>query len=452
MVIAAGVATLVASLWSAGFGDVERFLLYLLFTAACGPVKLRLPKLDGSFSLNFLPLLVGVAHFTLAETMVAACVGAAACSLINRKTSPTMLQSAFNISALIVTVALCFGLLHYGFPPAAGMLPLRLSVAAAIYFFTSTVLVSRILSLLNGKPLTEVNAQWYSWMFPYYILGAMFIGILSEGAEIGNTPTWLAALPLFHLIHFFYGLTQSKPASGKAEDDVAVLPVPVRFYVSAVILSGFILAMAAAWNWQAIEWPRFAGYLAVTLVMAAFKVRLPFLTGTLSFGFVPVLVAAIEFSFAETVFLAASTAAVQALWKPARRPASIQVAFNVACLMVAASVVFLLSRIAWPEQDLSAGRLVAATGTLYLANTLMVAQVLSMLQRQPLFAIWRQCYFWTLPFYSVGCLIVSLMIFTMQASGWPLSLLVLPLAGMIYVSYRMHVGAAARAVEPAMPA
>lgn len=450
-VIASGALLTLLSLAKAEIPDLNRFLIYLVFTMAAAPVKLRLPRMDGAFSLGFLPLLVGVAHFSMPETVLAACAGALTTSVVNRRTSPTVIQALFNTADLVLSVAGSYGAVYWLSSSSAALLPVRLAAAAAVYFFLSTILVSGILSLLNGKSLSEVNGQWYSWMFPYYILGAVFVGILSIGSESSNTPAWLAALPLFHLIHFFYGLTQSTPAGKTPSPEVASLPVPARIYVSAVVIGGLVLALAAAWNWQVIEWPRLAGYLAVTLFTAALKVRLPFLTGTLSFGFVPILVAALQFSFPETIVLAAATAAVQALWKPANRPQPIQVLFNIACMILAAAAVVLLASAPW-QPGFSVSKLVAATVTLYLANTLMVAQVLSLLQNQSLFSIWRQCYFWTLPFYSVGCLIVALMVITAQSAGWQLSLFVLPLAAMIYFSYRMHVGAASRAVDPAVPA
>ena len=55
-------------------------------------VKLRLPRLDGTYSLGFLFLLYGVAHFSLPETLLAVCAGAVAGSLLNTKNRSSAVQ------------------------------------------------------------------------------------------------------------------------------------------------------------------------------------------------------------------------------------------------------------------------------------------------------------------------------------------------------------------------
>ena len=62
------------------------------------------------------------------------------------------------------------------------------------------------------------------------------------------------------------------------------------------------------------------------------------MAGTISLGFVVLLVSIIELSLAETAMLCAVMGAVQSLWKAARRPALHQVVFNMSTLVVSASL------------------------------------------------------------------------------------------------------------------
>ena len=77
-VIGAGGLVLACSL--AG-GSQTAPWVWAVFTALAvlaSAVKLRLPGMEGTWSLSFLFLFYGVAHLSLAETLVAGCAGAVA--------------------------------------------------------------------------------------------------------------------------------------------------------------------------------------------------------------------------------------------------------------------------------------------------------------------------------------------------------------------------------------
>jgi hypothetical protein len=42
------------------------------------------------------------------------------------------------------------------------------------------------------------------------------------------------------------------------------------------------------------------------------------------------------------------------------------------------------------------------TITYYLLNTLSVAVVVSLTEKKPVVQIWRECYFWSFPYYLLG--------------------------------------------------
>lgn len=432
------------SLVIAQVSDWKRFLIYALFCVIFAPLKLRLPGLDGAFSLNFIPMLLGITYFTLGETTLAACLAAAIATLANRRTTATLVQTCFNTANLVLSVTLCFHVTREWLSLSAANLPIMLALAAAIYFVSTTVVVSGVLSLLNGAPFRQVCASWYPWTFPYYIVGAMAVGIAASGRA--SAPLWAAMLPLLYMIHFFLALAKTN-VPGASPAGESTLPRVARNYAYVVIAAGALAVSAAVWEVSAIAWARLAGFAVITVVTAGTKIRLPGLTGTLSFGFVPVLVAILEFSLAEAVILAAATTAVQLLWQAKVRPSALQITFNIACMVTASAAVYGFCRAVFPDPSLTIGKLAATTVLLYLLNSLMVAAILSLLQRVPLLDLWRQCYFWTLPYYSVGSVIVAVMIFALHHGGWPLSLAVLPVTGMLFFTYRMHVDSAVGRLE-----
>ena len=111
-VIAAGGLVLAGSLASGSWPDPRAWAIYLVLTVLAAVPKLRLPSMEGTYSLGFLFMLYGVAHFGLAETLVAACASSLAGSFLNTQKRSTLVQVLFNIANLAVSVSACFLLAH----------------------------------------------------------------------------------------------------------------------------------------------------------------------------------------------------------------------------------------------------------------------------------------------------------------------------------------------------
>jgi hypothetical protein len=149
--------------------------------------------------------------------------------------------------------------------------------------------------------------------------------------------------------------------------------------------------------------------------------------------------------------MAAVTGVVQVLWRPAVRPTLAQALFNPASLSLSAALAHGLCRVVlepWVGHSV-VGRLMVSTLVLYGSNTVIVATVLALVGRKPLSDVLQLSYFWSLPYYLVGAAVAGIMMATSQAADWPLSLLVLPFMGLVYVSYRVQLRQAAGRMERA---
>lgn len=122
------------------------------------------------------------------EIILIGITSALAQSLWHVQKRPTFVQIAFNIANLTLTIGACHSLAEHLF--ALGFEIYRPAVmvsVTAMYFIVNTVLVSTVLSLFLGKPLLEIQRQWYLWSFPYYLVGAAIAGLLPFG-KITRTP------------------------------------------------------------------------------------------------------------------------------------------------------------------------------------------------------------------------------------------------------------------------
>src|ERR1700679_3950844 len=91
-VIAIGGLVLAGALANLSPSASWSWTIYIALTILASAVKLRLPSMEGTYSLSFLFLLYGIAHFSLADTLIAGCAGAVAQSLLNPKTRPSPVQ------------------------------------------------------------------------------------------------------------------------------------------------------------------------------------------------------------------------------------------------------------------------------------------------------------------------------------------------------------------------
>ncbi|MDQ6707326.1 MAG: hypothetical protein M3Z85_15280, partial [Acidobacteriota bacterium] len=205
-----------------------------------------------------------------------------------------------------------------------------------------------------------------------------------------------------------------------------------------------LIALAVS-HWQSPQIERFVAYLLVSIVASCCKISLPGMTSTVSLGFVPALVNIIELPFSEAILISALVPLVQCLWKTKHRPQFIQVAFSASALVISTAFAFFMARIApdlWTGVNLPVTLAIATVG-LYGMNTVLVASAIGLVERRPLSSLWQRCYFYSFPYYFVGAAAAALMILTARESGWAPSLLVFPVMGLVYVSYRLHVNQSA---------
>ncbi len=266
----------------------------------------------------------------------------------------------------------------------------------------NTVIVSGILSLLEGKGLGAVWESWYLWSFTYYLVGSALLGLVTSSTRTAEG--WLMLVPLVYLVHFYYGLSVHAPGAEdsklEAETPSRRLPRAARVQIAAVTMSGFSLLVWSMLNWTSASGLRFACILTLAAVAAACKIKLPKMTGTMSVLFVILLFGVTQMSLSEMLMIAAFSAAVQSLWRAKTRPVLARVLFNVAVLVLSTATAIGAFRITEPllgVQALSVA-LLSATVALYVVNTTLEAVVLGLIDGKPLSAFWQNCWFWSLPY------------------------------------------------------
>ena len=203
---AAGAAVLATSLLHFQSHDPLKFVCYLLIAALASTMKVRLPGIEGSMSVHFLFVLLGILELSLAETLVIGCAVALLQTFWKPVRPPKKVQVVFNVS--MTSNAIC--LTYFAYHLSAGFLknstPLLLVVAACAYFLSNTVPVALVIALTEEKSLRGIWAQTYFWSFPYYLAGAAVVGLVSFANRHVGWQSALLVLPVMFWLYRSYHL------------------------------------------------------------------------------------------------------------------------------------------------------------------------------------------------------------------------------------------------------
>src|SRR5882757_9990060 len=207
----AGLVTLVYGGIAWKIDDWPKFIAYLLTALLASRLKVELPEITGTISVNFLFILLGIAQLTFTETLILGCSAITAQCFLTRRRWPRIEQLLFNTSSAAVAIAAAYFTYHGPWstrlhPNAAFLLML----SAAVYFFFNTLPVATIIALTENKKLQKIWTDCYFWSLPYYLAGgalAAMFGWLTQ--RVGWQPT-LLALPAMFVIYRSYRLYLSK--------------------------------------------------------------------------------------------------------------------------------------------------------------------------------------------------------------------------------------------------
>ncbi|HZE26541.1 MAG TPA: diguanylate cyclase [Terriglobales bacterium] len=185
-----------------------KFLCYLLVAVAASRLKVNLPGITGTMSVNFLFILLGIIELSFAETLALGC--AAILTQCFYRDRPRFVQVVFNTSATSFAIALAYCVYHVKLFHLQGNPAILLVATASTYFVANTIPVATVISLTEHKSLRRIWSDCYFWSFPYYLVGAGVAGLVSWLNRVVDWQTSLLILPAVYLIYRSYRLYLAK--------------------------------------------------------------------------------------------------------------------------------------------------------------------------------------------------------------------------------------------------
>jgi hypothetical protein len=213
LVVIAGLATLVYGGVHQSSKNIAEFICYLGIAVLASRLKVNLPGITGTLSVNFLFILIGILELSFSETLILGAISMLA--QCYHPEPPKAIQVSFNVCAGAVSTTLAYCVYH---SPLANVLvgsrPLLLGLAATIYFIANAGSIAMVISLSERRPLSRILIDCYLWSFPYYLVGAGIAGAVAWLNQKFNWETSLLLVPVVYVIYRSYRLYL-----GKLEDE-----------------------------------------------------------------------------------------------------------------------------------------------------------------------------------------------------------------------------------------
>ena len=205
--VSMGLLVLCSALWHWQSADLARFSCYLAVAVLASGLKVQLPGIDGTMSVNFLFILLGVMELSLPETLVIGCIATLVQSVWQARSRPDPVKVLFNVFGMMANAsAFCYASYHWLDDRVGSNKPILLMVAALVFFLANTLPISIVISLTEGKSSRKVWSECYFWSFPYYLVGAAAVGLVGIVNRQAGWETSLLVLPVIYWVYRSYRL------------------------------------------------------------------------------------------------------------------------------------------------------------------------------------------------------------------------------------------------------
>jgi diguanylate cyclase (GGDEF)-like protein/putative nucleotidyltransferase with HDIG domain len=204
-IVALGVFSLGAAAPSFRLNELAAFGCYLALAVATSRLKVSLPGVTGTLSVNFLFMMLGAVSLSPAQAMIIAFAGTAAQCIWGAKVKASAIQLAFNLSNAAISISAAHATFHVLHAWTRRELAPILA-AVLVFFVLNTFAVSGIIALTSGSRVLDVWHRSFLWTSPQYLLGAVFVSGLESMRQTFGLMSSMLVLPVIFLVYYSYRL------------------------------------------------------------------------------------------------------------------------------------------------------------------------------------------------------------------------------------------------------
>jgi hypothetical protein len=195
LVVFFGAAILVQVPLTWGHSAFARFAGTLLVALLAARLKVSLPKLNGSMSVNLPFILLAISELSLAEALLIATASTLVQCLVSESRPPKPIQVVFSMGVVLMAVEAAWLTMQTSMLNAGA----RLALGGLVFLLVNTFPVATIISLTEGGNVLALWKRITQLTFPYFVLGAGVAGLVKLA---GDRFAWYVPLLILPLMFF----------------------------------------------------------------------------------------------------------------------------------------------------------------------------------------------------------------------------------------------------------
>ena len=204
LIVISGLLLLGDAVLNAHSMPTVKFVALLLVACVAARLRIKLPGVTGTMSVNLPFILVAAAQMNMAEALAIGFISTFfQCLGKGKKFNPV--QTAFNCST--ITLAVAVARLIYAAPSVASAVSspsLRLAIAAAGYALANTVPVAIVIGLTEAASILRTWLEMLQLSFPYLVASAGIAGLALTVTQETGWQVPLTVLPIMAGIFLSY--------------------------------------------------------------------------------------------------------------------------------------------------------------------------------------------------------------------------------------------------------
>jgi diguanylate cyclase (GGDEF)-like protein/putative nucleotidyltransferase with HDIG domain len=213
LAVAVGCLCLARSLagWQMNDEGTLRFAVYLIAAVYASTLKIRLPGIFGTLSMNYVVIIAALLDLSLNAAILIAIASTLGQCLIRVDARPKWFQVLFSAGSIPVPVyATHMALWSHSLLQLDRTGYLAIVAASMVYFAVNTGMVAGMVSCSTGKPIYKTWRNSYLWTSPQYLVGGVLAGATHTLSIYWGWPALLMAGPPLYLLYRSYTLYLGK--------------------------------------------------------------------------------------------------------------------------------------------------------------------------------------------------------------------------------------------------
>jgi hypothetical protein len=207
--IGIGIFLLLDGLTEFNTANLPHFLAYLFAAILAATLKFNVPELPVGYSPVFAFVLLGIANYSLGETLTIGCMATLAQCLWRPEVRTTR-QMLFSAAVVASGITVAYNPSHFLLSQGLHYAPRVLPLAAMLYFIVETALHAGMLSLVRDEPYAPIWKQIVRYSLLYDVAAGLIATVMIVTSRYWGWQMGLLLAPLLYLMHRSYGFYLSR--------------------------------------------------------------------------------------------------------------------------------------------------------------------------------------------------------------------------------------------------